>query len=126
MRRPRERLPFKNLLGGRILPRAVPDISATRPSTSLILRSAIQSSNFVCDMMVRNWWGGQSSRGVLDRANRAWHTALMPRSTDARSYYQASAHPFPDQPRLEGDITADVCVIGTGYTGLSAALELAE
>lgn len=50
----------------------------------------------------------------------------MPRSTDARSYYQASAHPFPDQPRLEGDVTADVCVIGAGYTGLSAALELAE
>jgi gamma-glutamylputrescine oxidase len=50
----------------------------------------------------------------------------MPRSTDAPSYYQATAHPFPAQPSLEGDITADVCVIGAGYTGLSAALELAE
>src|SRR5438477_5612273 len=50
----------------------------------------------------------------------------MPRSTDAFSYYQATFQPFPAQPPLEGDVTADVCVIGAGYTGLSAALELAE
>jgi gamma-glutamylputrescine oxidase len=50
----------------------------------------------------------------------------MPASIDAQSYYQASAHPFPPQPRLNGDLTADICIIGAGYTGLSAALELAE
>lgn len=50
----------------------------------------------------------------------------MPRSIDAPSYYQATAQPFPAQLRLVGDVTADVCVIGAGYTGLSAALELAE
>lgn len=50
----------------------------------------------------------------------------MPASIDAQSYYQASAHPFPSQPRLNGDVTADVCIIGAGFTGLSAALELAE
>lgn len=50
----------------------------------------------------------------------------MPRSIDAQSYYQASAHPFPRQLRLVGDVTACVCVIGAGYTGLSAALDLAE
>jgi gamma-glutamylputrescine oxidase len=50
----------------------------------------------------------------------------MPASIDAKSYYQASAHPFPPQPRLTGEVTADVCIIGAGYTGLSAALELAE
>jgi gamma-glutamylputrescine oxidase len=50
----------------------------------------------------------------------------MTRSTDAPSYYQATAQPFPAQPALKGDHAADVCVIGAGYTGLSAALELAE
>jgi gamma-glutamylputrescine oxidase len=51
---------------------------------------------------------------------------IMPASIDARSYYQATAHPFAQQPDLEGDQACDVCVIGAGYTGLSAALELAE
>ncbi|MGE0004168.1 MAG: NAD(P)/FAD-dependent oxidoreductase [Parvibaculaceae bacterium] len=50
----------------------------------------------------------------------------MPASIDAKSYYQASAHPFPPQPSLTGEVTADICVIGAGFTGLSAALELAE
>jgi len=50
----------------------------------------------------------------------------MPASIDAQSYYQASAYPFPPQPRLNGDLTADICIIGAGFTGLSAALELAE
>lgn len=50
----------------------------------------------------------------------------MPASIDAQSYYQASAHPFPPRPRLNGDLTADICIIGAGFTGLSAALELAE
>src|SRR4029079_1849060 len=43
---------------------------------------------------------------------------LMSKSTDAPSYYQATAQPFPPQPSLKGDVTADVCVIGAGYTGL--------
>lgn len=43
-----------------------------------------------------------------------------------RSYYAASAHPFPALPPLDGEIFADVAVIGGGYTGLSAALNLAE
>ncbi|SEN74022.1 gamma-glutamylputrescine oxidase [Loktanella fryxellensis] len=42
------------------------------------------------------------------------------------SYYAASANPSPDRPALRGDITADVCVVGAGYTGLSTALHLAE
>jgi gamma-glutamylputrescine oxidase len=50
----------------------------------------------------------------------------MSASIDAKSYYQASAHPFPPQPRLTAEITADICIIGAGFTGLSAALELAE
>lgn len=42
------------------------------------------------------------------------------------SWYAASAEPLPPQPRLEGDLDADVCILGAGYVGLSAALELAE
>lgn len=42
------------------------------------------------------------------------------------SWYAASAAPLPPQPRLEGELRADVCILGAGYTGLSAALELAE
>lgn len=42
------------------------------------------------------------------------------------SYYAASANPAPPRPALEGEVAADVCVVGAGFTGLSAALELAE
>ena len=42
------------------------------------------------------------------------------------SYYAASANPAPRRPRLEGDHTVDVCVIGGGLSGCSTALHLAE
>ena len=42
------------------------------------------------------------------------------------SYYRATANPAPERPALEGEVAAEVCVVGAGYTGLSAALELAE
>ncbi len=42
------------------------------------------------------------------------------------SWYAATAHAFDRHPALEGDHTADVCIVGGGYTGLSAALHLAE
>lgn len=42
------------------------------------------------------------------------------------SLYAANAAPFPGQPRLEGKLQADVCILGAGLTGLSAAIELAE
>ncbi len=45
---------------------------------------------------------------------------------DAPSWYAATAHPRPEAPPLVGDVEAEVCVIGGGYTGLSAALHLAE
>jgi gamma-glutamylputrescine oxidase len=43
-----------------------------------------------------------------------------------KSYYRATANPFAVQPALTGDHKADVCVIGGGFTGLSAALAAAE
>jgi len=42
------------------------------------------------------------------------------------SYYAATTHIPPERPFLRGQITADVCIVGAGYTGLMAALELAE
>lgn len=42
------------------------------------------------------------------------------------SWYASSVEPLPPQPALQGDIDADVCILGAGYVGLSAALELAE
>ena len=42
------------------------------------------------------------------------------------SYYAASSLPQPDYPALTGDVRADVCVIGGGFSGLNTALELAE
>jgi gamma-glutamylputrescine oxidase len=50
----------------------------------------------------------------------------MAGSTAPQGYYAASAHTTPARPRLAGTIKADVCVIGAGFTGLSAALQLAQ
>jgi gamma-glutamylputrescine oxidase len=47
-------------------------------------------------------------------------------SLTAPSYYQASANRLVTCPALRGNVTSDVVVIGAGFTGLSAALELAE
>ena len=43
-----------------------------------------------------------------------------------KSYYAASANAHPEHPELQGEETCDVCVVGGGLTGLSAALHLAE
>ena len=42
------------------------------------------------------------------------------------SYYAASANEQPKYPTLEGDIEVDICVVGGGFAGLSAAIELAD
>jgi gamma-glutamylputrescine oxidase len=42
------------------------------------------------------------------------------------SWYAASAHSSPRRDALAGDVEADVCIVGAGFTGLSAALALAE
>lgn len=44
----------------------------------------------------------------------------------APSYYAASGLMQPVRSALQGAVTADVVVIGAGYTGLSSALHLAE
>jgi len=42
------------------------------------------------------------------------------------SYYAASVNEITDYPRLEGSKSADVCVVGAGFTGVATALTLAE
>ncbi|WP_299588400.1 FAD-binding oxidoreductase [uncultured Tateyamaria sp.] len=42
------------------------------------------------------------------------------------SWYAATAEVTPERPPLRGEQSADVCIVGAGYTGLSAALHLAE
>ena len=42
------------------------------------------------------------------------------------SLWAATAPPPPDTAALEGETRADLCVVGAGFTGLSAALHAAE
>ncbi|AZV27275.1 FAD-dependent oxidoreductase [Pseudomonas syringae] len=44
----------------------------------------------------------------------------------AHSYYAASARASTPYPELAGDLIADVCVIGGGFTGVNTAIELAQ
>lgn len=46
--------------------------------------------------------------------------------TSAFSYYAASAHAAPARPALASGIQTEICIIGGGFTGLSAAITLAE
>ena len=47
-------------------------------------------------------------------------------SAHVRSYYAASAHKQDTRPALAGREQADACIIGGGFSGISAALELSE
>lgn len=42
-----------------------------------------------------------------------------------RSWYAETAEPLPPFPAAKGALSADVCIVGAGFTGLSAALHLA-
>ena len=43
-----------------------------------------------------------------------------------RSWYEDTTGPRPEYPRLDGDRTCDVVIVGGGFTGLSAAVHLAK
>ena len=47
-------------------------------------------------------------------------------SAQPQGYYAASATAAAPRPPLDGDAKADICVVGGGYTGLSAALHAAR
>ena len=42
----------------------------------------------------------------------------------AASYYAASANRHASYPTLGGELRADVCIIGGGFSGLNTAIEL--
>ena len=73
---------------------------------------------------------------VFFSSEKKTHPSLQPRKKPATpnpsmiphapSYYAATANPAPDRPALQGSLRADVCIIGAGFTGISAGLELAE
>ena len=44
----------------------------------------------------------------------------------AASYYAASANRQLDYPPLQGEVQADVCIVGGGFSGLNTAIELAQ
>jgi gamma-glutamylputrescine oxidase len=44
----------------------------------------------------------------------------------ARSYYAATVNAMPRRAPLAGDLSADVCVVGGGFTGVNTAIELAQ
>lgn len=44
----------------------------------------------------------------------------------AASWYAATANAAPERAALAGEVSCDVCVVGAGFTGISAALHLAE
>ncbi|MBW1845361.1 MAG: FAD-binding oxidoreductase, partial [Deltaproteobacteria bacterium] len=51
---------------------------------------------------------------------------VNPGQAHTQSFWAATANASSDHSPLEGDRSCDVCVIGGGYTGLSAALHLAK
>src|SRR5689334_13004258 len=48
------------------------------------------------------------------------------RAAEPANYYPARLGSVPTRPSLAGDAKADVCIIGGGFTGVSAALHLAN
>ena len=44
----------------------------------------------------------------------------------APSFYAATVAPVPERPAFAGEASADVCVVGGGFSGLNLAIEMAE
>lgn len=47
-------------------------------------------------------------------------------SETSEIYYRATAVPAPQRPRLQGDVETQVCIVGGGLAGLTAAYETAR
>jgi gamma-glutamylputrescine oxidase len=67
-----------------------------------------------------------SGQADLDESRTPGDGMSMTMANAPQGYYAASAKPAAAHATLSGPINADVCVIGAGYTGLSAALHLAQ
>ncbi|MDQ7080500.1 MAG: FAD-binding oxidoreductase, partial [Paracoccaceae bacterium] len=57
---------------------------------------------------------------------RLYESAAYDTAAAVPSLWEETAPPAPETPPLESGIQADVAIIGAGYTGLNAALQLAE
>ena len=51
---------------------------------------------------------------------------MLETSEHTASYYAASSNWQTNYPKLQGEITVDVAVVGGGFTGISTALRLVE
>ncbi|WP_330848852.1 NAD(P)/FAD-dependent oxidoreductase [Mangrovicoccus ximenensis] len=102
-------------------------------------RSADQGGEGACPLPgplpVPSRSGGLTLHRAARMAPASDRSAAMPRVPyEAAAYgagslegcYWATTCDAPDCPPLEGDATAEVAVIGAGFTGLSAALHLAR
>lgn len=52
--------------------------------------------------------------------------AINQKQEHTGSYYAATVNEVTDYPALEGGKSADICVVGAGFTGVATALTLAE
>ena len=52
--------------------------------------------------------------------------AIHQKQEHTKSYYAATVNEVTDYPELEGTVSADICVVGAGFTGVATALTLAE
>lgn len=68
----------------------------------------------------------QAHATIAESAVEQTIMSSVPNSTQEHinSYYAASANPAPARDSLSDSVQADVCVIGAGFSGLSAALHL--
>ena len=59
-------------------------------------------------------------------ATRGFDYTMTTSQPHTSSYYAATVNQPTNYPQLTGDVKADVCVVGAGFTGISTALHLAE
>ena len=67
-----------------------------------------------------------SPASTLTRPALPLYPTAMTGEPHSASYYAATRNDLTERPALRGDLEADVCVVGGGFTGVSTALNLAE
>lgn len=83
-------------------------------------RSAGQSKGRPIEMDIRK------TAWAMEKSSHIASTGATPGGAWPDSWYAATILAPPSAPVLVGSHSADVCVVGGGYTGLSAAMYLAE
>src|SRR3954451_8715917 len=68
--------------------------------------------------------GRDDGRSLAQRSFHPQEVARMVASPIEASLWHATAVAPPTTAPLDGEMSADVCVVGAGYTGLSSALHL--